>query len=378
MGDRDGDTDRDEAPTGLPLPRPDRVWRHPAEAALEARQAAAHRRRRARRRVSGTVLGVTGAVVIVLIARTGPADDTLRADVVPAAAPARAPASTGPASFPVDPDSPADGMVLVRAATGAHPVAGALAVREGYVITSSQAIGATDVVVVSWGSHDARGEVVGHDDATDVAVIRLGDGEVATTDDAPAPDAEVGTGDVVSILLESGAASHQTVVAPASATAKADGAPIVGVVELDGRIGEIIPGSPAYDDDGAVVGMATATADDAPAALVPIDLARAVADDIIDDGVVSHAWLGVRARTTDTQPAGALVTATTPDGPADRGGIEAGDVIIAVGRTTVDSMESMVAALRRREPGTTVSVRVFRDGEEIPFAVSLASTDQAA
>lgn len=376
-----GETDADE-PDGHPLlPRADRVWRHPAEVALEAREAAARRRSRRRRRIGTSVLGVTGAAALLWITQSGPTDVTISSDIVPVGSADDAATSTSLADALLELDPGPDGLLLVRAADSAETLAGAVAIREGYVITSSQAIGGAEHVLITSGDASGPGTVVGHDTATDIAVVRLESSDGGATPagaDAPGSATPVGSGDVVRIVLQSGEASHQRVVEPMSATAKADGAPIIGVVELDGRIGEIVPGSPAYDDAGTVVGVATSTADRAPAALLPIDVARAVADDIIEHGVATHTWLGVRARTAEGEPTGSLVTAVTDGGPADLGGVETGDVIVSIGQNPVDSMEAMVALLRTYEPEATISVRVDRDGVEVTCVVSLTSADHAA
>lgn len=317
------------------------------------------------------MLGIAGAAAVLWLTQSAPTDVSVSADLASIGPADRAvPTTTALAALlGLDP-APGD-MILVRASDSAETLGAALVVRDRYVITSGQALGDADEVLVSFGQANAHGIVVGRDHATDIAVIRL-DTAMPIAGEADA-DADVDAGDVITIALQSGAESKQTVVEPASATALKDGAPIIGVVELDGRLGEIAPGSPAYDASGALVGVATATADTAPAALVTIGIARAVADDIIADGAANHPWLGVTARTNPVEPLGSLITALTEDGPAANGGVEVGDIVTAVGQHPVDSMEAMVASLRSYEPGATVAVAVDRNGESITCVVELDS-----
>ena len=155
-----------------------------------------------------------------------------------------------------------------------------------------------------------------------------------------------------------------------------DGDTVLGVVTLDTGLGDIPPGSPRGRRERCSGRFGhLATAPDAAVALVPIDVARQIATEIIDDGTASHSWLGITGRDVSTAelesglPAGVLVTYLTAGGPARLAGIEAGDVVVAVAHEPVDSVSAMVGALHHHEPGETVSVQVERDGAEHSFSV---------
>jgi S1-C subfamily serine protease len=344
----------------------------------------AHERRRARRlRIGASVLG--GAVIVcglVWVTRVGPADTDLVADEVRrgtadvGASPATSvttgttPSTTTTVVLALT--TPADDPTrLVVRTTEGEPLAGAVLVRDGYVATSGAALaGATDVTV-TWGDTTAPGVVVGHDHDTDISVIRV-DGATPTSDHTDAP---VTTGDTVRLPSDDGTHDDLEVVAAPSASALANGEPLVGIVELDRRLGDVPPGSPAFDDEGDIVGITTATASSAPAALVPIDLAREVADDIIDTGEASHPRLGVVARDPDgALPAGSLITAVDPDGPASAAGVLEGDVLVRIDDHDIDSMAAMVATLRSYEPGEVIALTLWRSDGEFGCLVALASS----
>jgi putative serine protease PepD len=263
-------------------------------------------------------------------------------------------------------------VIVVRSSSG-EALAGALMIQDGYVVTSGVALGGADQVLVTWGDTSEAGTVVGHDDVTDVSVIRV---------DGPMPDMEgsdtrVRKGDEINLSAEDGSTSLHRVVAAQSTSAMADGKPVVGIVELDGRLGTVPPGTPAFDANGDIVGITTATADSAPAAIVPIDLAREVADEIIATGEATHPWLGVTARDPQdigaADRAGSLVTAVSAFGPAAAGGMIAGDLITTIDGRSVESMAAMVATLRSYEPGDLVDIVVWRDDREVNCTVELAS-----
>ncbi|MEQ8841988.1 MAG: S1C family serine protease [Acidimicrobiales bacterium] len=313
------------------------------------------------------------------------ADDDLSPD-------ATTPATPVPTSLPVDADpgpvatepgsddtdaadlDPAEpDAILVYAVEGDEPLAGALTVRDGYLATSGDALGDTTEVVVSWGDARATGTVVGHDVVTGVGVIRID----TSSPGVDLVDAAVSEGDEVNMATRHGGLSTQRVVAEASTSAKVNGDPMVGIVELDGRIGDVPPGSPAYAVNGQVVGITTATADDAPAAFIPIELAREVADEIIDLGWATHPWLGVTARDPNVadqiDDPGSLVTFVSPEGPAAVGGMVDGDLVTVIDHHVIESMAAMVATLRSYDPGDSIDVIVVRDGDRVSCRVELAS-----
>jgi len=332
---------------------------------MEAREAAVlrhHRRRRARRAKSTAVLVGGGIAVAGLawVADSAPTDVEVSDDVVRVAA------------VGIGADDPQVGEVIIIRSSDGAALAGALTVRDGFIVTSGTALDGADTVIVSWLGTDLDGTVVGHDDVTDMTVIR-----VAGADLGIQPrDARVVVGDEITMPSEYGDTS-QRVVAAASTSAKANGEPVVGIVELDGRIGDVPPGSPAFDIHGNVVGIATATADSAPTAIIPIDLAREVANEIIDDGEATHPRLGVKARSPHAADGlerdGALITAVTFDGPAYTGGVLTDDLLIRLDEAPIISMASMVATLRSYEPGDVVNVVVWRDGVEVNCTVELES-----
>lgn len=261
----------------------------------------------------------------------------------------------------------------------ADTLAGALRVRAGFVVTSGRALHGARDVTISWGDSSEAGTVIGYDEVTDVSVIQLA---TDAPEDETADATAVATGDTVS-LADPDAYATRTVVNAASTSARQNGEKVIGIVELDGTLGAVPPGSPAFDADGAIIGMVTSTAEDAPAAVVPIELVRGVADEIIDNGIATHPWLGVRARNPDDADPmaadGSLVTAVTANGPAAEGGLEVGDLIVEIDGVPITSMESMVATLRSHEPGDQVEVVALRNGEPFECSVDLDShVEQAA
>ena len=185
-------------------------------------------------------------------------------------------------------------------------------------------------------------------------------------------------GDMIALVNPEGASEPRMVVNPMSTSSSSDGVDLIGIVELDRTLGGLPPGTPAVDEYGAVVGIASATAEYAPAAVVPIELARAVADEIIEYGEASHPRIGITARDitdADDVPSehGAYVAAIDTDGAAAAGGMESGDVIVSIQGTAVRSTAEMIGALRSHDPGDVIIIVVERGDTLVDCTVDLRS-----
>ncbi|WP_030446488.1 S1C family serine protease [Actinocatenispora sera] len=167
-----------------------------------------------------------------------------------------------------------------------------------------------------------------------------------------------------------------------------EGSPATTITDMVQTSAAINPGNSGgalVDMNSQVVGVPTLAATDqqeggaAPGigfALSSNTVSR-IADQIIEQGSVSksgRAALGVTVRPVlnqDFQPAGAAVVSVQKNGPADKAGIKAGDVITAVGGTQVTDVAELTAILAEHKPGDTVEVTVDRDGNQQKIRVRL-------
>jgi S1-C subfamily serine protease len=158
--------------------------------------------------------------------------------------------------------------------------------------------------------------------------------------------------------------------------------PIEGILAMDGggRPGAV--GGPVVDDSGTIIGITTA-ADDGTAYLSPATVASKVLDDLVADGVVHHAWMGIEgidqdpppgpSRRGDDEGRGAEIATVDPAGPAAAAGMRPADVIVEAGGRRVARMTDLLLTLRSRSPGDVVEVVIRRDGGQITLRVSLAA-----
>jgi S1-C subfamily serine protease len=90
-------------------------------------------------------------------------------------------------------------------------------------------------------------------------------------------------------------------------------------------------------------------------------------------GSVSHAYLGVITATAGTSTAGALVESVTSGGPAADAGLRSGDIVTALGTTTIKGSNDVVAAIATHKPGGHVTVSVRRGSQTTKLTVTLGT-----
>ncbi len=111
---------------------------------------------------------------------------------------------------------------------------------------------------------------------------------------------------------------------------------------------------------------------------IPIDQAKPIADDLIKTGHANYTSIGASVNGQPTPnngaPAGAQLNAVTPGGPADKGGLKAGDVITKINNRLTPDADTLIAAIRSYRPGTKVTFTFIRGGQTQTTQVTLGST----
>nr|WP_246406025.1 trypsin-like peptidase domain-containing protein [Modestobacter versicolor] len=242
---------------------------------------------------------------------------------------------------------------------------------DGEVLTNNHVVeGATSitVTVLSTGvSYEAT--VVGTDPTDDVAVLQLSD--ASGLDTVQADDDAVAVGDAVTAVGNAGGAAGTSAAAgtvtaldqsiTATDESGQDAEQLTGLIEIAADVEAGDSGGPLYDAEGEVVGMDTAASSTGGQAYaIPIATALSIAEQItsgVDDETVHQgypAFLGVSVQSGAT--GGAAVAGVVAGGPADQAGLTAGDVVTAVGGSTVTAAEDVSAALAGLDPGDEVTV----------------------
>jgi putative serine protease PepD len=280
----------------------------------------------------------------------------------------------------------APSVVEVEAAgfAGASTGSGFVIDEQGRVVTNQHVVaGAQDVTVRFANGDEADARVVGSDASTDVALLQLeGDREVTPLPLGAAGSLSVGD-PVVAIgspfgldgTLTAGVVSglDRDIQAP-------DGFAIDGVIQTDAALNNGNSGGPLLDGRGRVIGVNSQIESQSGGNVgigyaVPIETAQKVVDQLLEGGEVQHAYLGVVL--SDESGGGVVLAEVRADGPADRAGLQAGDVVTSVAGREVDSGDDVREAVSAREPGDTVEVQVQRDGQTRTLEVTLGDRPAA-
>jgi serine protease Do len=269
---------------------------------------------------------------------------------------------------------------------------------DGYIITNNHVVeNASEVSVAFADGTTEEGEVVGTDPTTDLAVIRVDrDGlPAASFDDGR--DLSVGQ---LAVALGSPSGFQSTVTSgivsglgrefPASLTGGRQESALVDLIQTDAPISPGNSGGALADRDGEVIGINVAylppneTGAESIGFAIPSYTVVSVADQLIEDGEAQHPYLGVSVsdltpevsdRFNVSAESGALVAEVEPGGPADSAGIEAGDVVTALGPAEVRSSGDLLSALRRYQPGDQIEITVLRNGEESSLDLRLGERE---
>jgi S1-C subfamily serine protease len=379
-----GDDVEDDGGFGQPLPPDDRLWRHPSEifATGAGDQPALAAPTGADRSWTTMVLaGVVGALLATaLIATAGaPWGRDASRDVVERVAltpVVSAPTVRGDRKVIEVTEQVRPSVALITSADGSVTGSAVVFRDDGHLLTSAVLVRGTEPVFVTLGGTHREARAVGVDLYTGVAVLRV---------DGPPPPAavlaEVATlraGEPAVAIGAVQGGQSEPVVATGVVSAlsrrvdRPDETPLYGMLQVDVPLASESVGGPVVDSRGAVIGIIDPSSDPTGSFgfAVPIDVARRVADDIIDTGAARHCWMGIEGSDLDPAegrrvglPPGPLVARVLEGSPAEDAGLVADDVITHFGGSPVATMDDLVTAMRSCRPGDEVVVRYVRVGQ---------------
>jgi len=267
--------------------------------------------------------------------------------------------------------------------------------KDGYIMTNNHVVGESDrieaVVEISGVTKTYIAKVIGTDPLTDVALIKI--------DATDLPQAVLGNSDMLKvgdIVLAAGAPMelNRSVTQGIVSALGRSGMGIVGkgrmagyedFIQTDASINPGNSGGPLVDALGRVVGINTAILSRSGmnagiGFAIPVNMAMRIVEDLIDNGAVRRGYLGIMLEDIDREKAemfglqdqgGALVKQVNADSPAEKAGIEVGDVVTAVDGMRVDGSSKLRLIVSGRKPGTEVTMTVLRDGQSLPVKAML-------
>ncbi|MEJ2577315.1 MAG: trypsin-like peptidase domain-containing protein [Gammaproteobacteria bacterium] len=255
---------------------------------------------------------------------------------------------------------------------------------QGYVLTNNHVISdADEIQVLLEDGRRARATVVGADDDTDLAVLRI---ELDNLPVLPlAAREKLRVGDVVLAIGNPYGVGQTVTLGIISATGRNQ----LGIslyedfIQTDAAINPGNSGGALVNAHGELIGINTAIYSRSGGSqgigfAIPVDLATGVMKQIIEHGYVARGWLGIEAQ--DLTPAlaesfglgdsrGMLVAGVLRDGPADKAGIEPGDVMLEIDGHRVDNARTAMNLIAQAGPGKPLTVELVRGGERVDSRV---------
>jgi serine protease Do len=257
---------------------------------------------------------------------------------------------------------------------------------DGLVLTNNHVIqDAQEITVTLLSGQTLRGRVLGADRFSDIAVVKV---------ESPRPLPAVAFGSsntlqvgqmAIAIGNPFGLGSTVTVGVVSALNRSIQASPdftVENLVQTDAAINPGNSGGALLDSAGRLIGINTAIVQGAQGIgfAIPIDHASLIMDQIVARGRVVRPALGVQmvgqidpetARAYNLPVTYGVVVTPVTGSPAEKAGIKAGDIVVAIDGKKVETQSDLRRELFRKKPGDTVSVEVVREGKRLTFSVTL-------
>jgi len=265
---------------------------------------------------------------------------------------------------------------------------GVIVTSDGTILTNNHVIdGATDIEVQLSDKREFKAKLVGTDPRTDIAVLKIDATGLPTL--AIGDSSRLQVGDVIFAVGDPFGVGETATMGIVSATGRSG----LGIenyedfIQTDAAINPGNSGGAMVDLHGNLIGINTAIATGGGEGnvgigfAIPINMARSVADQLVEHGKVVRGYLGLYPQDVTPEiakqfglsgPGGALVSEVSPDSPAAKAGLKRGDVILKVNGQTVESANDLRLRISQTPPGTDIKLLISRDGKTQDVSVALA------
>ena len=257
---------------------------------------------------------------------------------------------------------------------------------DGYVVTNNHVVGdASKIVVVTDDGDEHEVDVVGTDERTDLALLKIKSKQKYPFVEFSKKTARVG--DWVLAVGNPFGLGGTVTAGIVSAHNRDIGSSPYNYLQIDAAVNRGNSGGPAFSLDGKVVGVNTAIFSPSGgnvgiAFAVPSDLAKSVIAQLKDKGKVSRGWLGVTIQSVTEDiaaslgldhPEGALITKFADNAPAAKSDMKVGDLIVSVDGEKIKDSRDLARKIASYGPDKKVHVTVLRDGKKHDINVKLGT-----
>ena len=255
---------------------------------------------------------------------------------------------------------------------------GVLISKQGYILTNNHVIaGAIEIQVLLADGRTAHASIVGTDVDTDLAVLRIEDDSLPTIVIGDSNGLRVGD---ISLAIGNPFGVGQTVT---MGIISATGRDHLGIttyedfIQTDAAINPGNSGGALINAQGELIGINSAIYSRSGGSqgigfAIPINLAKGVMKQIIEQGHVVRGWLGIEAQDLTPQLAesfklptteGVLIAGVLRDGPANNAGLLPGDIVTSINNTRIIDANEAMKLISMQAPGTLITISVIRDGK---------------
>lgn len=256
----------------------------------------------------------------------------------------------------------------------------------GTVVTNNHVVeNAREIAVIMNNGRTHRARLLGRDDKTDLAVLKIEANESFPF--VPWGDSDrIEVGDwVLAVGNPFGLGGTVTAGIVSARGRDIQAGPYDDFLQLDAPINQGNSGGPSFNMDGEVIGVNTAIFSPSGGSIgigfaIPSNLARGIVADLARAGRIERAWLGINVQDVTPELAsqlglradvdGVVIAAVENDSPAARGGLRQGDVIVAVNGKRIDQVRDVPRTIAALKPGTRVTLTLVRRGREVDVPVT--------
>ena len=260
--------------------------------------------------------------------------------------------------------------------------------RTGYIVTNNHVVAnATDIEVSAADGKKYKAKLIGRDEPTDIALIKI-DAPAALPAVTFADDARVRVGDwVLAVGNPFGLGGTVTAgIVSARGRDEVSGAQFTDYLQIDAAINQGNSGGPTFDLSGRVIGMNTAIFSPSGGSVgigfaIPSNTIRRVVDELKKSGSVTRGWLGVQIQSLSDDAAkalgladtnGAIVADVVDGSPAEKAGVQQGDVVLKMNGTTIKDNRDLSRKVAALQVGQTANFTLWRNYRQTNVNVTIA------
>lgn len=256
--------------------------------------------------------------------------------------------------------------------------------KDGYILTNQHVVsGASVISVVLEDGEEYETTLIGEDENTDLAVIKLDKKNLKDADFGNSDDLKVGE-TVFAIGSPLGEEFSGSVTSGIISSTERNlnlGNRHAKLIQTDTAINPGNSGGALVSKDGKVIGINSLKISSAKvegmAFAIPVNVAIPIADELIEQGFVKRAWLGLGLRDSK-RPQGIYIGGIMKDGPADNGEILIGDIIISVDKKQVENISELSKIIDSHFPKDTIEMTVLRNNKEVKCKITLGETSKSS